>query len=40
MKDGSKRFLTIFSFAILMITKHERYLDVVYIFDYFLIFIN
>jgi len=33
-----------FSFAILIITKHKRYLDVIYIyiyiFDYFLIFIN
>jgi len=32
----------LFSFAILIITKHKRYLDVIYIyiFDYFLIFIN
>jgi len=29
-----------FSFAILISTKHKRYLDVLYIFDYFLIFIN
>jgi len=29
-----------FSFAIIIITKHKRYLDVIYVFDYSLVFIN
>jgi len=40
--DSSLAARLFFSFAILIITKHKRYLDVIYIciFNYFLIFIN
>jgi len=37
--ESIRRF-RVFSFAILIITKHKRYLHVTHIFDYFLIFIN